>query len=522
MDRRSASSACVSGANGCFNNAGAMEPGCSNALSSAGSSDARGAGTSAPGSPALASARLADTSGSADGGAMNSSPVASAVAGTGISSTPASGIASADIGSPASAGNDTSATTGSPASSDNATTGTSQSAGNAVALSAALSAGKGTHSSATADSAISTTGFCSAAGMVSAATVERGRPAVATTCATNASIAASSPCGSAKFAVLSPANAIAGSAVAGAASAAVARSAVRSGSTMWSITRCDAWLGLGSSPAVCATCTAGTTWSISAWSRLVSKSLAWLSFGPSAGISAGAASVFVHTQDIEHGVDAAFEIAHHLDHFADALAGQVLERAGEIDVGRAAVDLVAGRPVDALFAQRPGGLLDLLGGGENVGGCLLGRLHDRVRVPRSPCRSCPECSWSGLIAAISRLVRAIALAISRMSKRMRSNEGFSRSPRSIDSSRSMAASTRRVSDWRLRRAELGQEPAAADRLHHRRENGLVIRFGGRWGRRCGGGRKGKLLVGHGQTTTSLLGMRTKTMSTMAQWPNPQE
>ena len=49
-----------------------------------------------------------------------------------------------------------------------------------------------------------------------------------------------------------------------------------------------------------------------------------------------------------------------LDHLAGTLAGEILERAGAVDVGRALIERVAGVGFRAAFAQRPGDLLDLL------------------------------------------------------------------------------------------------------------------------------------------------------------------
>ncbi len=88
----------------------------------------------------------------------------------------------------------------------------------------------------------------------------------------------------------------------------------------------------------------------------------------------------VEAPDADHRVDPALEVVHHLDHLAGALAGQILERAGGIDVGRLAIDEVADRGVQALLAHRPGDLLDLLGGGQDVGGRGLGRLDDRIEL----------------------------------------------------------------------------------------------------------------------------------------------
>jgi len=79
-----------------------------------------------------------------------------------------------------------------------------------------------------------------------------------------------------------------------------------------------------------------------------------------------ASGLVLEPPDVDHGVDAAFQIAQQMDHLAGALASEILERAGGVDVGRLGVDQVADLGLDALLAQGPGDLLDLLGGSEDV------------------------------------------------------------------------------------------------------------------------------------------------------------
>ena len=85
-------------------------------------------------------------------------------------------------------------------------------------------------------------------------------------------------------------------------------------------------------------------------------------------------------QDADHLVDAVFEEAHRLDDLRRALRRKILERAGQIDVGRADIDRVAGLDRKAAFAQRPGDLLDLFGRFEDLRGRLLRRSDDGVKL----------------------------------------------------------------------------------------------------------------------------------------------
>ena len=74
---------------------------------------------------------------------------------------------------------------------------------------------------------------------------------------------------------------------------------------------------------------------------------------------------FLDAPDVDHQVDAAFQVAQHLHDLVGALAGQVLERAGHEDLGRLRVDVVTGGIVGTVLAQHPGLFLDLLGGLQN-------------------------------------------------------------------------------------------------------------------------------------------------------------
>ena len=84
--------------------------------------------------------------------------------------------------------------------------------------------------------------------------------------------------------------------------------------------------------------------------------------------------------DRDHGLEPPLQKMQRVDHLAGALAGDVLERAGGIGLGRQRVDAVAGVRVGAALAQGPGDFLDLLGGIEDVGGRPLGDGDDGVEL----------------------------------------------------------------------------------------------------------------------------------------------
>ncbi len=88
----------------------------------------------------------------------------------------------------------------------------------------------------------------------------------------------------------------------------------------------------------------------------------------------------VDAPNLDHGVDPLLDEAERLDHFLRALSGDVLKRAGRVDVGGALIELVAKLDLDAPLAQDPGDLLDHLGGPENIRSCLLGRLDDVLEL----------------------------------------------------------------------------------------------------------------------------------------------
>src|SRR3954447_9701060 len=88
----------------------------------------------------------------------------------------------------------------------------------------------------------------------------------------------------------------------------------------------------------------------------------------------------IEAPDLDHGVDAALQVAQHADHLAGALAGQILERARGVNLGRLGVEQVADCRVHALFAQGPSHLLDPFRARENVRGGGLRRLHHRVEL----------------------------------------------------------------------------------------------------------------------------------------------
>ncbi len=138
----------------------------------------------------------------------------------------------------------------------------------------------------------------------------------------------------------------------------------------------------------------------------------------------------------------------HLDDLAGALSGQVLERAAGVNRGRLGIEYVADTCRNALLAQGPGDLLDLLGRGQDVGGRGLGGLDNGVELLGGLAELAVILSV-GLMFAISALVRAMDLAISTRSVRMRSTGSAERSSwaaggpwvRIIASRRSMAASS---------------------------------------------------------------------------------
>ncbi len=69
---------------------------------------------------------------------------------------------------------------------------------------------------------------------------------------------------------------------------------------------------------------------------------------------------------VEQRIDARFQITQHLHDLVGALAGNVLKRAGGVNVDGFRVEKVAGGRVNARLAQCEADLLHGLGGGENV------------------------------------------------------------------------------------------------------------------------------------------------------------
>src|SRR5680860_1300088 len=58
--------------------------------------------------------------------------------------------------------------------------------------------------------------------------------------------------------------------------------------------------------------------------------------------------------DADHRVDAPLDVTQRAHHLGGPLPGDVLERAGGVDIDRALVELVAERGIDASLPQRPG------------------------------------------------------------------------------------------------------------------------------------------------------------------------
>lgn len=67
-----------------------------------------------------------------------------------------------------------------------------------------------------------------------------------------------------------------------------------------------------------------------------------------------------------------------MHHAARALRGEILERAGRVDLRGVPIEGVAQLGIDSGLAQGPGGFLHLLGGAEDVGGRPLGGAYDGV------------------------------------------------------------------------------------------------------------------------------------------------
>ena len=84
--------------------------------------------------------------------------------------------------------------------------------------------------------------------------------------------------------------------------------------------------------------------------------------------------------DFDHGVDALLDKVERPHDLGGALAGDVLERAGRIDVDRALIELFAERGREALLPQRPGDLLNVLRGRQDFRGGFLGRFDDLVEL----------------------------------------------------------------------------------------------------------------------------------------------
>ena len=68
---------------------------------------------------------------------------------------------------------------------------------------------------------------------------------------------------------------------------------------------------------------------------------------------------FIQTPDIDHRIDAVFNICECLYNLVGALAGNVLKGTGCVDFCGACVYLVAWAFISPCFSQDPGGFLDL-------------------------------------------------------------------------------------------------------------------------------------------------------------------
>lgn len=90
----------------------------------------------------------------------------------------------------------------------------------------------------------------------------------------------------------------------------------------------------------------------------------------------------VQSSDIDRRVHALLKESQGIHHLARALTGNVLERAGGVDIGRALIEPFAGLGLDALFAQQPGCFLDVLCRVEYVRSGLFRGVDDCIQLFR--------------------------------------------------------------------------------------------------------------------------------------------